>query len=65
MGQIRDMLRLHHGDDAQILEALKQWEDSEPANLNEAIHLVETIAENLGDLDRCLGMLTEEREKPN
>ena len=62
IGQIGDMLRLHHGDDAQILEALKQWEDSEAANLNDAIDLVDTIAENLGDLDRCLGTLTKERD---
>ena len=62
MGQIRDMLRLHHGDDVQILEALKQWEDSESANLNDAIGLVDKIAEKLGDLDRCLGTLTEERD---
>ena len=62
MGQIGYMLRLHHGDDAQILEALKQWEDLESANLNTAIDLVDEIAENLGDLDRCLGALTKERD---
>ena len=62
MGQIGEMLRLHHGDDAQILEALKQWEDSESANLNTAIDLVDEIAENLGNLDRCLGALTKERD---
>ena len=62
MQQIGDTLRLHRDDDAQILEALKQWEDSEPANLNEAICLVDAIAENLGDLDRCLGTLTKERD---
>ena len=62
MGQIGEMLRLHHGDDAQILEALKQWEASESANLNTAIGLVDEIAENLGNLDRCLRTLTEERD---
>ena len=62
MGQIGDMLRFHHGDDAQILEALRQWEDSEQADLNTAIDLVNEIAENLGDLDRCLGALTKERD---
>ena len=62
MGQLEDMLSLHHGDDAQILEALQQWEDSEAANLNDAIGLVDEIAKNLGDLDRCLGALTKERD---
>ena len=62
MQQIGDTLRLHRDDDAQILEALKQGEDSEPANLDEAICLVDAIAENLGDLDRCLGTLTKERD---
>ena len=62
IGQIGDMLRLHHGDDAQILEALQQWEESGAANLNGAINLVDEIAKNLGDLDRCLGALTKERD---
>ena len=65
MGQLENMLRLHHGDDTQILEALKQWEASESANLNTAIDLVDEIAEKLGDLDRCLGALTEERDSTN
>ena len=62
IGQIGDMLRLHHGDDAQILEALQQWEESGATNLNDAIDLVDEIAEKLGDLDRCLGTLTEGRD---
>ena len=62
IGQIGDMLRLHHGDNAQILKALQQWEDPEAADLNTAIGLVDEIAKNLGDLDRCLGALTEERD---
>lgn len=62
IGQIGDMLRLHYRDDAQILKALQQWEDSEAADLNDAIDLVDEIAKNLGDLDRCLGALTKERD---
>ncbi|MCE2435216.1 MAG: hypothetical protein J4F29_20195 [Candidatus Latescibacteria bacterium] len=56
MRQIEEMLRLHHDDNDQILKALK--EGSEQLNLNTAIDLIDEIAKNLGNLDRCLGALT-------
>ena len=58
MRQIEEILRLHHGDNAQILKALK--EGPEPLDINAAIGLIDEIAKNLGDLDRCLGALTEQ-----
>ena len=58
IGQIGALLRLHHDDNAQILEALK--EGSEQLNLNTAIDLIGEIAKNLGNLDRCLKELTEQ-----
>ena len=65
MGQIGTLLRLHHADNGQILEALKQYEGSEPPDrgINTAIDLVDRIAENLGDLDRCLETLTRDLDE--
>ena len=58
MRQIEEILRLHHDDNDQILKALK--ESSEQLNLNTAIDLIDEIAKNLGNLDRCLKELTEQ-----
>ena len=63
MQRIEEILRLHHDDNDQILEALKQCEDS--GNLNTAIDLIDEIAKNLGDLDRCLGALTRQLDPTN
>ena len=60
MRRIAEVLRLHHTDDAEILDALKAY-DEYPQDLGTAIKHVDEIANYLGELDRCLKTLTEAR----
>ena len=62
MGQIGGVLRLHRDDNVEVLEALKQCGELEPANLSNAIDLSDRVAKKLNNIDHCLGTLTEERE---
>ena len=62
MRRIAERLRLHLEDDEQIFEALKKSETPEHSNLDGARTLIETVARNLGDLDRLLGDATSDRE---
>ena len=63
MQRIEEILCLHHDDNDQVLQALK--EGAEQLNLNTAIGLIDEIAKNLGDLDRCLGALTRQLDPTN